>query len=185
MYQPGNIADLTVDSLDLLFGKSGSAAVAGNGTVPKRRIDKQARPHTHVGITLADTETDLTRLAVGGFFCGFRSRSQKNRNFHIRKFLGGLMMFVNSGCKCIGHQTVRIKRTTQFRSLTASICTYRLVGEQKLVRIRSEQTLSYRKRNEKKSATTLRSDPCRHRGHRLCNIGQQSEQLPTDVPVHP
>lgn len=55
------------------------------------------------------------------------------------------MMFVNSGCKCIGHQTVRIKRTTQFRSLTASICTYRLVGEQKLVRIRSEQTLSYRK----------------------------------------
>ena len=67
------------------------------------------------------------------------------------------MMFVNSGCKCIGHQTVRIKRTTQFRSLTASICTYRLVGEQKLVRIRSEQTLSYRKRNEKKSATTLRS----------------------------
>jgi len=95
------------------------------------------------------------------------------------------MMFVNSGCKCIGHQTVRIKRTTQFRSLTASICTYRLVGEQKLVRIRSEQTLSYRKRNEKKSATTLRSDPCRHRGHRLCNIGQQSEQLPTDVPVHP
>ena len=43
MYQPGNIADLTVDSLDLLFGKSGSAAVAGNGTVPKRRIDKPDR----------------------------------------------------------------------------------------------------------------------------------------------
>lgn len=86
MYQPGNIADLTVDSLDLLFGKSGSAAVAGNGTVPKRRIDKQARPHTHVGITLADTETDLTRLAVGGFFAALGAVARKTEIFIYENF---------------------------------------------------------------------------------------------------